>query len=362
MNKIVKIVALCLCAASAFALSACSGCNSTTSYKATTSPNWLIRTSSADELDASSPLLTYAEQSTYSITHSGAANGTYSFEYGEGVYTTKLYAQFFNWSTDTIGEYAEDDLREYVYVYETTLTLPVTVVVGDERSEQFVNEISTVSYFASAANNLRPVYSKQDIKSVTPNVLQASSLSGSYVEMDCIYETHYSQDGRNATTSVTYRSGGEGSTSTASTASEYTVIDSSALAIALRSLTQSGTPTFDVYVGVNGSSARYQAAWGSAYTLDREDASLTSVISALDDASDDGYLLTGLTDGVRQYSVKPVVVSLVSSMAGPSTTYHVASVTNTDMNAGRAVIVRMEETVPFNLGTLTYDLQSLTLV
>ena len=80
MKKSVKILALAACAACTFTLSACGGCAGATTYTITTSPNWLIRGGSADELDASSYLLASKEVATYSISSSGGANDSYSAE------------------------------------------------------------------------------------------------------------------------------------------------------------------------------------------------------------------------------------------------------------------------------------------
>ncbi len=362
MKKFAKILALAVCAASAISLSACSGCGGTVTYTTTTSPNWQIRGSAADELDSSSVLLTNKEVATYSISFNGGSNSSYSLEYYDGgTYTTTFYATSYDWGSENIpAEYRQEGQSDYVYVYETQLTLSGAFVMGENRHE-FTNTINTVSYFRSAANNLVPVYSRQDIKCTSPNSLQPGTLEVAYVEMDRAYETYYNRDGSAASVTLTARDDEESGTAAASTATEYTLIDSSAMGIALRSMTQSGTHAFDVFVPVNGASARYQAMWGSSAEISREDVNYAQIVSAMDDAAESGYILTGLTDGVRKYSWTPVTVSLVSDMTGPSTTYYCASVTNTDMNASRAALMRIEEVVPFNLGTIIYNLSSLTL-
>ena len=366
MKKLAKIIAAAVCAASVLSLSACSGCSGTTTYTTSTSPNWQIRVSAADELDGNAFWLTHAETAEYSLSLRGGSNNSYSVEYSDdGTYTTKLYATVYDWS----GQDVPEDLRienttDYIYVYETALYQPGAFVFGGERLE-FVNEIKTVSYFRSAGNNLLPVYSMQDIKCVSANALQPVSLADCYIRMDRLYTTYYSRDGVTAITSVEVRdedeeSGFESTSYSASVGTEYSLFDASSLGIALRSMGQSGTNTFDVYIPINGAKAQYQAAWSGPVSVDRNSGDYSSIVTAMDAAEEDGYLLLGTNDeGKIDYSFTPVTVSLVSNMTGPSTTYYYASISNTDMNVGRAVLMRVEEALTFSLGTVIYNLTSL---
>ena len=365
-----KIIVSAVCAASVLPLSACSGCSSTTTYTITTSPNWQIRVSTADELDSSAYLLTHKEVASYSLSLSGGSNSIYSVEYyDDGTYTTTFYAMEYDWSAQDIPEELRiEDTTDYIYVYETVLYQPGAFVYGDERYE-FVNKVTTISYFRSAGdNNLLPVYSMQDIVCVSANALQPSSLANCYIKMARQYTTYYSRDGVTAITSVEVREGDEDSSleSTSysvSVGSEYSLFDASSLGIALRSMSQSGTNTFAVYIPVNGATAQYQAVWSSSVTVDRDTEGYSSIVAAMDEATESGYLLTGTNDdGELEYSFTPVTVSLVSDMTGPSTTYYYASISNTDLNTMRAVLMRVEETLTFSLGTIVYNLTSLECV
>ncbi len=367
MKKSAKIIALTVFAAGAFTLSACggcSGCGGTTTYKITTAPNWQIRGSSADDLETSSVLFDAKETAVYTVDFSKGANTNYSLEYTQGQYTTTFYAIQYDWNDSSIPqELKAEGETDPVYVYETSLTLTGKFVVGSDEHE-FTNVIETVSYFRSAANNLSPVYSMQDIQCTSPNSLQPASIETAYVEMDRVYETYYSRDGGTAVTTVTARGNDDiqSGTTTAGTGTEYTLFDSSSLGVALRGMSQSSTQLFDVFVPVNGANARYQAAWGSSATVASDNDAYTGIIAAMNSAADDGYILNGRDEeGARQFSWTPVTVSLVSSMAGPSNTYYYASVTNADLNTQRAVLMRVEEVVPFNLGTIVYNLQSVEL-
>lgn len=360
MKKPVKMFALALCAAGALSLSACSGCGGTPDYKTTISPNWMIRAGSADELDSSSPLFGHEERAVYALSHTGGTNSLFSFSSEGGEYVVTLTADTFDRGAQEVPESVRaEGVTENVYKYSTQLTQPVTYTVGGE-SYSYTNRVTTVSMFLSAGNNLRPVYSSQTIDCISPANLQPSSIENAYVEMKAEYRTYYNRDGSAAVT-ISATQDGASEQKSAGTGTEYSLFDSSALTVALRGMTQSGTHAFDVYIPVNGGAARYQAAWGSAAAIDRGDDARAALVAALDKASEAGYLLNGTDDeGATSYSWTPVTVSLVSSMTGPSTTYYIASVNNTDMNAGRAALMRMEETLPFNLGTVTYDLTSLT--
>ena len=365
MKKIAKILALTVCAAGALSLSACSGCAGTVTYKTDTSPNWQIRVGNTDELNEQSYFMSHKEVATYSISLSGSNNSVYSVEYSdEGSYTTTFYAMEYDWSSQDIPEELRvEDTTDYIYVYETVLHQPGAYVMGSERHE-FTNEVTTVSYFRSAGNNLLPVYSSQDIKSTAPNSLSPSTIYGCYIEMDRAYETYYSRDGLTAVTEVTRGDGDvETGTSSAGLGTEYSLFDSSSIAVALRSMSQTGTQVFDIYVPVNGASARFQAAWGSSAVVDRNNQDYAPIVAAMDGAADAGYILPGENDeGTVEYSLTPVTLSLVSDMTGPTTTYYYASVTNPDLNTTRSVLMSMEEVVSFNLGTIIYDLTSLECV
>lgn len=365
MKNAIKFIAIAACAASITLLAGCSGCNAATNYKTTTSPNWQIRGGSADELSESSTLMTKRETAIYSVTHNAGANTNYSVEYAEGgTYTTVLYATTYDWNSQDIPEALRiENQTDCVYVYETTLQLEGAYVMDGNRAP-FTTAVHTISYFRSAANNLLPVYSMQDIKTASPGSINPANLDSAYVEMDRVYETYYSRDGGTAIVHAEARGDDsiDNADVTTGTGSEYSLFDASSLGIALRSMTQSGTPAFDVFVPTNGAGARYQAVWGASSAIARDNESYSSIISALDSAVDAGYILTGANDeGVREYAFTPAVVSLVSAMTGPSTTYYYLTVTNTDLNAGRAALARVEEQLPFSLGTLVYNLTSLTL-
>ncbi len=359
MKKIAKIIALAVCAGSVLTLSACSGCSGTVDRSTNTSPNWLLRGSTADDLDASSPLMQNTETATYSVSFEAGGNTNYSVSYSEdGSYKTELSATNYDWSQSSIPtELRAEGQTDCVYTYVTELSLPVTFTVGGE-SASFTNEITTVSYFRSAANNLQPVYSRQQIHCYTPNSINPATVELAYVEMNITYETWYSRDGG---TAVTKSSAEDGSTKTAGTATPYSLFDASGLAVALRSFTQKGTHTFNVYVPSNGAAATYTASWGSAADIAADDENFAGIRDALNAACDSGYLLTAAgEDGARTFNYTPVTVSLTGAMSGPSNTYYFATVKNSDLNTGRAVMLRMEEVVPFNLGTIIYSLKSVS--
>ena len=361
MKKTIKVLALALCAGSTVLMAACGG---TVSYKTTTSPNWEIRNSAGSELTSDSERLTHKEVAAYEIKHEKGTN-TY-FEYSEGgSYTTSFYAKEYDWNSSSIPEeFRVADTTDIVYVYETALSLSGTITVkGAKRT--FENTVTTISYFRSANDNLTPVYSKQDIVCTSPNSLTPADLASAYIEMDCVYEIYYSRNGKSAIVSTTDRSSSQPETTEkkVSASSEYSVFDASYVAVAMRSMTFSGTHTFDLMRAVEEQTSRFTASCGGKTKLDREDEEYAAIVSALDSAVESGYLIAGADeDGVINYTYNQLTLGLSSDMPGPSSAYWYAHVSNSDLNTCRAALIRVSETIPFGLGSLVYSLSSLTYV
>ena len=360
MKKAIKVLALALCAGSTILMAACGG---TVSYKTTTSPNWEIRNPAGGELNENSDRLTRKEVATYAITFEKGSNTSYSFEYNQGgTYSTEFYAVKYDWNDASVPEeYRLTDTTDVVYAYKTTLALTGSVTVNGAKRD-FSNAVTTVSYFRSADNNLTPVYSKQDIVCTSPNAIAPADLASAYVEVDCLYEVFYNRDGNSAIIETTDRSAEnpEKQTASAGVGSEYSVFDASYVAMAMRSFTTSGTHTIDLMRAAEKQTSRFTVACGGELSLDRENESFSTIVSALDGAVDSGYLIAGKNDeNVINYSYNELTLALASEMPGPASTYWYAHVSNSELNTCRAALIRMSETMPFNLGNIVYSLSSL---
>jgi hypothetical protein len=79
----------------------------------------------------------------------------------------------------------------------------------------------------------------------------------------------------------------------------------------------------------------------------------------LDNSGD--YLFVGKTDsdGDTVYNYNAISLYLNAEMSGTSYTYWFANVANTNINATRAVMLKMVTSIYFVSGTLTYTLSSL---
>lgn len=363
MKKALKIFALAICAGSTVMMAACGGI---VNYKTTTSPNWEIRNPSGGELNANSDRLTHKEVATYEIAYEKGANTNYSFEYNDGgTYVTSFYATTYDWNSVAIPEeYRVADATDIVYVYETALNISGSVTVSGAKRE-FENAITTRSYFRSADNNLTPVYTMQDIVCTSPNTLLPADLASAYIEMNCVYEIFYNRDGNSAIIKTTDRTSSDPQTETATAGlgSEYSVFDATYVAMAMRAMTYSGTHTFDLMRAAEKQTSRFQAACGGELALDRENEAYATIFGALDGAVESGYLIAGEDEeGNLNYTYNELTLSLVSDMPGPSSTYWYAHVSNGDLNTCRAALIRMNETIPFSLGSLVYSLASLEYV
>lgn len=158
---------------------------------------------------------------TYKVTHEALAkdyqNKYYSVSYGEGgTYTTEFYADTF--SADSF-DYPEEYKAAYAeagkitaYCYKTVLDVPTITYTlkatknKEEQTETFNGDnIVTESWFLSVEDYLRPLYSKQSVKSVSPNMLQPNSLTDgkAFKKYDRVYESFYSYDGGSVKTVAT---------------------------------------------------------------------------------------------------------------------------------------------------------------
>ena len=340
----IKAVAVSACAAGICLLTACGGCGGSIDYNINTRPNWQIRGSGADDLHENSALLTRSERAVYSVSKTEGGNGNVALEYGEGAtYEISLGAKTYAWDDESIPENlritGNTKYTDYVYVYETSLTLPGKYTVKGE-SFEFTNAITSICLFRSAANGLTPVYSKQDVVCYTPQSLAPASIDDAYVQLNRVYETWYSRDGAHAEYSIELREGDKGGdvesgNYSAAVGTQYSLFDANQITAALRAMSQSGSYSFEVFMPVNGKNSSYQANWGTIITEPGE-------------------------DGKRSYALTPVTLNLSAEMAGTSSSYYYCSVTNADMNCERAVLAQINETLPFNLGTAQYKLSSIS--
>lgn len=350
MNKFTKFVALALAAGGVVTLAACGTVRNVTS----TSPNWNVRVVSRNDLTENSDWLKFREVATYSLSFENATNESYKFEYdndGSAKYVTRFYAENYEWKNAPEGFGA--DKTEYVYVYETLLTLSGKINF-EGQTKEFENFIYTVSKFRSADNNLQPVYSYQEIKNTAPANISAKTLEETYQQLDCTYETYFNEN----LTKAKIDCSDDTQDRIVDIPANYSVFDSAQLSAAFRSFAFDGSHLFDVFSAIEGATAQYSASFTQKSALDSEKEK--QIADALDLACDSGYLLAGNNDeGKRVYNFNAMTLSKNSNMTGQARLFWFANVASNSINATRAVMLKCIEPLSFGQGIITYTLSSL---
>lgn len=368
MKAIVKILAVVVAASSIFTLSGCAG--RTVSAKMPTLANWNIRNSGSVESGYAPYWQTNAEVATYSVSFTAGNNSRFSVRYDEGgTYTTTFYMQAeYDWNSSDIPEAyrSAQFAAESVYVYETELTLSgeYTLTATGE-SAPFEDSIKTTTKFRLAEGNLQPVYSVHDIHSTSPAELSPADKEGMTAVTQGVYTTYYNHDctqatvtaeeeGRQATTDTFDLVGKEG----------YSLFENFQLRIAARAIAKDAGAgyLFDVFNPEDGKVSKVQASCGGAVSLDGAQADQKGIIDALDAASPYIFVDSGKDEegNARTYRYNSVTLSLATSMRGQSDVLWYAAVENSDANAARSVLLRVSSPLAFGLGTLTYNLSSIT--
>lgn len=374
MKKITRLLAVSLAAGGVFALAACGSGNG----KTTTSPNWNVSVGQND-LTENSVWLQQKEVAAYSISYKAGANNYYSYEYDttNSTYTTEFYATTYDWSDASVPErYRTDETTvEYVYVYTTSLSISGTLThKSSGENYSFTDSVETVCYFRSADDNLLPVYSKQDVKSTAPANLSSGSVSASFMTIDRVYESFYSSDGKQAVVKTTVRAGDTSATAGESEQvvsglreSGYSLFDTNMREIALRSFSY-GSHTYSEFIPINGGVSTFTSSSTGSTALNKNDLGDENtvgdsvIVNALNTAkADDNYIFVGETDtdGDTVYRYNAVTSTPDSPLNGSSPTYYFVNVANTQVNAGRAVMIKKVTPIYFASGTLTYSLSSL---
>lgn len=362
MKKITKFLTIALTASFAIPFAACSQAPVS---KTSTSPNWNVRVASND-LNDTSEWLTKKEVSSYKVSFTAGKNASYKVVYDadSATYSTELYAIRYDWNSTSIPEEFRKDETEIVYAYETHLFISGKYVYGSEEYP-FSDSVETIAYFHSADKQLAPVYSKRTIKNCAPNTYSPSSLSTAYVKLDRAYETYYNQKATKAIVTCDYGTDDEATKAftqkIVKTSTSNILFDAAYIGVGVRSLAQSGTQSFNLFIDANSSVSAYRSAFSSAKALDEtKDA---DIISALDASLPSDYIFVGNNaEGKPDYKATQANVSYTAELAGATNSYRFASITSKDLNSARAVLLQVTTPVQFGLGELVYTLNSLSLV
>lgn len=359
-----RILAPCIAACCAVVLSGCAGCGScagcsgTTKNIAALSSNWYSNTS-YKKIQPTFVDGKNKEIINYAVTQDvgTALNDNYSVRYSGGKYKTVFYATAFDKSEYTAEEYAEaypDGL--IVYYYRTELSFEtVTYKFGDDERSFSGDRIITDCYFASVEEHLRPLYSREKIKSSSPAEYNPKSIDEAYTVNDYEYTTYYSYDGEYAVTKVNDGSGEKTKTVKLNKAAN-TVFDANSINIAVRAskLSADFTQAISVYAP-SGNLQNYSLHGGTIALGESERGVIESEMIR-------NKLFAPETDDEgKNKPLDTVAVGLKygGELSGVSPIYWFAAIGNKKNNRGRATMVKMSVPVPYSLGTLNYTLEKI---
>lgn len=270
-----------------------------------------------------------AEAAEYDVIFEAGDNASYSVKYTDGKYTTRLSGKDKN------------------YLYETHLTIDVQYFYGDEASEVFTDEVVSSVVFKSTQKGLSPVRSEK--KSVMHSPITASPVS-----LNTCYSTFYSSvvtdyETEQCTISsyenASFLTDDEAKATLSETRSitvedDYSLIDNESLLVAIRGVSSSTTETVFVYNSAAGALQKVQFAQEAKTSADFE------------------FIVTGkdTEKTKRTVAYTPFTVSINETNSGSSQKVWVA--TDRETNEYRNIVLRMDVPLSFNLGTLSYRLNT----
>lgn len=283
---------------------------------------------------------TIDETLEYKVTHEKGAGLDvigYSLTYGEGKYVTNLKSQ---------GE---------GYVYTTSLTMPVTYQLAGDEAETLVDSVTSQVVFARSSNGLRPVSSTKTVVSHTPANGAGISTDTCYALYDFSVVTSYPTEG-DASSTVTYKkytideaTGEKKETDPLVIAStfdfnddDYSCLDNEQLLLALRAISSSTTM---------GSFKAYSPFVESMQKIDFNFQAETSAKFS--------FLLNG-NEAKTDIAYRPVTLSIDATNPGATQTAWIASLSNAQNNTHRNVMLKLVTPLSYSLGSLVYELVSIT--
>ena len=270
------------------------------------------------------------EELVYDITfEKSSINGSYSLDYQNGTYTTKLTTEQVN--------------GKIIYCYETKLEIDVLYECG-QNSDTFQDVVYSWVKFEDVDKALRPIASHKEIISHSPSN-SASSLEECYYSLNYVVDITYNEDysGNTVITMLNAEEPTEYQYSFQMKTDKLTGLDNEEILFALRGVNPSLSQTakFTVYSPFVDNLQTVKATFGTESSIDfsfRQNGELTK-------------------DTIQYY---PVDVVLDEKNPGNTQKLWIAKNTNSILNKYHNVILKMEMPVYYNLGTLVYTLTSAT--
>ena len=240
------------------------------------------------------------------------------------------------------------------YEYTTNLSIGVQYTLANgEKSEVFEDSVSTTTIFKSTALALQPVRSEKTVKSHTPLNTTATTLQDAYTNFDYTVSIAYAEDGTSGEITYTDRQGtlfgakelpAEKKESFDINTEKYTYLDNEQLLLAIRGL-----------------SSTVLATERTISTYDVATKAQQNVKIKPDSATSDkfSFAINGEqlpVDTVIEYI--PVSLQFIAINEGSPIQAWYAKTTDPANNTYRNVMLKMQTTVSYNIGVLTYTLKS----
>lgn len=363
MRKALGILAVTLAAGCVFA-AGCSGCNRNNKNVAPLASNWYTYTGYGNiqpTFIQGETELEYKEKITYDVNFvkPSAGNTTYSVEYKGGTYTTEFYAKKFDTEKLVHADHKEGYKGKNIiaYYYTTEFSAKVTYTYGSG-SKDFDANIFTECYFLSVDDDLRPLYSKEVVKSPSPAVFLANSLESCYTLYDESYESFYTYDGNSVITEIKNNLDEKNNRNEKHSVggTSNSLFDVTSLDVVLRALIGSSfNQTIELYTPLNAIGSFILSSPDTPVGTDEEKAAIASKLQ------EKGLYKPVIVDG-KEEGLKTTAVTVTSNaeLVGVSQTYWFAAVTNKRNNVGRATLLKISLPIVFNLGTLEYSIREIS--
>lgn len=307
-----------------------------------------------------------AEKLTYQINFTAPATGnsSYSVSYAPGTYSTEFYATAFQADEFTYAGYRDGypsaGNEAVAYCYKTERLFPSVTFTYGADSKTFENDkVTTVCYFLSCGDYLRPLYSRMAVKSATPANYQAGNIDSTYRLIDREYVNYYNYAGTEVRTEITDNLDDTNSqVKTQGLNAGNTLFDVHSLDIAIRAMSNlSANLSQSVNLMTPGAGVKGFSLIGSSAALsDEESTAMTALLTEHGLHTPKTDLEEGEKDAVSTVAVS---VRYNAEFSGVSQTYWYAAIGNKLNNTGRATMLKMTSPVNYNLGTFTYLLSEI---
>ena len=317
-----KLIACLALAAPILVFAGCSGGTS----RLTLSANWHADTNTTTGISGT------AEHLEYTVNYEPEEHEGFNAEYEEGVYTADL-------RYDTYNGVA-------CYYLETHFSITGRYVLGEEKSEDFTDTVTSKVYFMDVSTELRPLWSEKTVVSTSAVATMPSTLEGATETFAYTYTTAYNEDCTEAKVSIVYTQPDSYAEhpveKTIDISGKGTYLDNETILFAMRGIATSAVSSFRTINPVT------QAVTGCGMTAAPAVAETKRTFSVGGGAA-------------QEHTLNAYTFSLGYSGAysgQPQELTYAAKVTDGNTNTYRNVLLEMRVPTLQSLGTLVYKLKN----